>query len=518
MQKTMYIFTSYAYWPRLETELEIIHQYLEKDYKISVIYCDSSLYTCPDNTQKVKTKCLTCKSRFINGIKLIENDNLKIIPLVLNLKSSAIFAQKTKNIEFSSWEDLRNYSFDGIDFGESAYSEMITQLKDTNPKFSKYRNWANNLLKNSIMTYLFFKDLFDSEKPDLFILFNGRISPYRSVFRLAKKLKLNTKVFELGFFNNTYLFFENLASDISGHERQLLKVYNKHKNLDSIKKIEITNKFFNDRIKGNSNTILFNDLQKLKKLNLDSSKKVVSIFNSSDTEFIGIPENKVDVYENQNQAIEKILDYYNKNESILFILRIHPNLRSTNNTQIREIKNFQKKYDNLIVIQPESSIDSYELIKQSHLILVFGSTVGIESIFLGKDTLLFGKSMYSTFGGTINPKNYIELYYYISNILFNRSEIESKLPNDKDKFNAAAIYAIAMTFIGIEVKKQKAPHPSRVTPFLLNSEQITIKPKLVLRIFNLPYSFSMFTKVVFRKLHSSILSIVLDLKSALERI
>ena len=73
----------------------------------------------------------------------------------------------------------------------------------------------------------------------------------------------------------------------------------------------------------------------------------------------------------------------------LFVLRVHPNLKFLKNTQNENIKKLVNN-SNLIIIYPEEKLSSYELIRLSETIITFGSTIGIESTYMGKKSILIG--------------------------------------------------------------------------------------------------------------------------------
>ena len=45
-------------------------------------------------------------------------------------------------------------------------------------------------------------------------------------------------------------------------------------------------------------------------------------------------------------------------------------------------------FENAIVVNSDDKIDSYEIINKSNLVLVYNSTIGIESAMMGKNLML----------------------------------------------------------------------------------------------------------------------------------
>ena len=89
------------------------------------------------------------------------------------------------------------------------------------------------------------------------------------------------------------------------------------------------------------------------------------------------------IYENQLSGIKKIIKDLKRKENIYFFIRLHPNF-AKDNLNTNNFLRLEKAYKNLKIIKPLSTIDSYKLAKNSDLVITFGSTIGIESVFLKK--------------------------------------------------------------------------------------------------------------------------------------
>ena len=77
-KKKLLIYTSFPYWPRLETELEIADLHIEKSYEIVFVSCMGGLRTCPDNPKHRKLKCLSCTSRLKAGHRWIGKNRVRL--------------------------------------------------------------------------------------------------------------------------------------------------------------------------------------------------------------------------------------------------------------------------------------------------------------------------------------------------------------------------------------------------------------------------------------------------------
>lgn len=77
-------------------------------------------------------------------------------------------------------------------------------------------------------------------------------------------------------------------------------------------------------------------------------------------------------------------------------MRVHPNFLNKSQPERVEIaeklKVLQGSYPNLIVYGASETINSYELVKISGTVFVWGSTIGLESVNLGIPTVILNAS------------------------------------------------------------------------------------------------------------------------------
>jgi hypothetical protein len=141
----------------------------------------------------------------------------------------------------------------------------------------------------------------------------------------------------------------------------------------------------------------------------NEGKKVVTIFNSSLDEYEGLEGFGPYFYSNDNEGIKQICESLESHSTIKLYLRVHPNLRGLDNSQNKFLREKISNLKSVEVISAEDSVDTYELIKQSDIVIVFGSTVGAEAAFAGKKVILLGKAAYENLNCVIIPSSHEEL-------------------------------------------------------------------------------------------------------------
>ena len=372
-------------WPIFEIELDLVMQELSSNRSVTMMICNGKKNYCIANPKMNKLKCSFCKSRLKNGLNIIKKKFNKEKIEYIEEK----FNHFKSNYKFSN-KSLNNFKLKKIDFGSAVLGTIITQYKNKNIDIKKYNFLANVLLDESIKTLQNFKKIIKNNYSKI-LIFNGRHYNYRPILRYCQQKKINAYCYDYPYFaHNGYLirkldFTQNLA------KRSYFLVKSiQNLNFNQIKNQGIA--FLKNRIdkKSDGASPVFNiNQKKILPKNFDANKINVIIFNSTDFESITISENKkLYLFNDQIQATEFILSRF-KNKKVSFYLRYHPNAYHEK-IDIEKYKFLEKKFSNFSLIDSYSKISSHYLIKNSNFVISFGSTVGLEAIFLKKKFNNFG--------------------------------------------------------------------------------------------------------------------------------
>jgi hypothetical protein len=394
------------------TDLELIKNNLDHENNdLYVFHCGGIIDSCFFHPIKTLANCYHCKSKFNNHLEYFKNDNLsyygfldKNIKLPDNIK-----------YDFLDVKDLMSYKINDIDFGMAVASSIISILKDHNFDTKKHRELIKRILTSSLIIYFSFEKEVNIIKPDLVYLFNGRFAEIRPLIRLCEKNNIKYITHERGANIYKYDIFENaLPHDYEYIFKEIELYWNK----EDSNKISISEEWIENRMKG-VDTSWYSFVKEQKKNLLpekfDFKKRNITIFNSSEDEFAAIDEKvKKKFYNGQFDAIKSIVNNFKKHDDIHFYLRVHPNLKNLNNYQTIEIKLLSElKINNFTIIHAESNISTYDLIKNSDKIITFGSTVGIEAVYLNKPSIMIGNALYENLDCVYIPKSEQELFYLI---------------------------------------------------------------------------------------------------------
>lgn len=399
------------------TDLELIVDNIENKNDVTVLHCGGIIDACFFHHIKRMANCYHCKTKFKNNIedintylssKNLSNVDFKYLSDNIELPSNIKY-------KFESLDELKSYKFEEVDFGMAVASSLISTIKDHNFNTKKHEKSIKKYLDSSLKIYLILKNIFEKEKPDLVYVFNGRFAETRPIVRLCQKMNINFYTHERGSLPSKYDLFKNtLPHDFEYIQKQIDFYWAKN----DPDKIKIAEKWIKDRIKAvDTSWYSFIKEQDENALpsNFDKNKQNISIFNSSEDEFSSIDEKiKMPIYLGQFQAIKNIIEKFQNNKNIHFYLRVHPNLTNLKNTQIKEINILKSlNFDNLTIIESNSKISTYKLISESEKIITFGSTVGIEAVYLNKPSIMIGNALYENLDCIYKPKSEEDLFNLI---------------------------------------------------------------------------------------------------------
>jgi hypothetical protein len=380
---------------------------------VHIIVCDGDLEVCPAKNNSDVPPCILCRSK--RKRTLHEDFGYTVSKHTLNLNK---YRGKFCLPSFNSVEELKQYSLDGVDHGLAAASTVISRLRDPNPDLHQHRDLVKQSLFTSVATYYEITRLIESLDISTLHIQNGRRASQRPALRAGQRKGITVYVGEDGHnSSNCYIKAVNTyPHDLKYIKKNINKSYNNSKNNKEIK--ENAQKFFNERRYGSEKIIgeaHYTEDQCLGKIpdNLHQRYRNIAIFNSSEDEFVAIEGYSNPIYNNQIEALNRIVKSNQVNDNIRFFLRVHPNLATRDNVQTRMIETLVAP--KVTVIPASSDVDTYALMEACDVVLTFGSTMGIESAYYGKPSILVGRAPFEDLGSCYTPTNHEEVINMINN-------------------------------------------------------------------------------------------------------
>jgi len=231
------------------------------------------------------------------------------------------------------------------------------------------------------------------EKPSGVILFNGRWPDQVAILEVARKFKLSINFLEAGEPPTKRWFYEDFQT--TNYEKFDQFLFNKY-----IAKIEADQwvgfasnwQIAHSTSRSVNKHLIIEPLVTQKQS--PGKKRKIAIFTSSIDEYFSNLEFDHRGWESQELAIERIVSrLFDEDNEV--VIRLHPNLG--NKAWVDAVTIFESLgRTKAKIVLPWEMISSYKLIDESDIIITWGSTIGLESLFRKKKVLFLGPTIYES--------------------------------------------------------------------------------------------------------------------------
>jgi hypothetical protein len=415
------IFSTHNLWPtHFETELELLQKNLDIKNNVFFYHCDKSITNCEliwhfalqqnvtINRQR-KGTCFYCQEKQKRGLLLIDGTFLL----------QSLISNKQKKIQYTiEPEALVNETTikklvidNSYKIGWSMMSTLISLLRNPFITPANYKRELSDLYQDCCRIYYSTKQYIQENGLEKIYLYNGRLSYTNAIMSAAKSLNTDFYVHDRGSDLTKYLLFNrHPMHSIEKVTERILETWDSER--DEEKKKRLGSQFFHDRennIIGSWYSFLDKQDKNLLPANWNDKIQNIGFFTSSEDELASISDEwNLTLFKSQLEGIKFVSDIISNLPDTHLYIRVHPNVESMSD----DYKSLLVKLsynNNTTLINYDSPVSSYALLKKCNKIITFGSTVGIEAVFWGKPSILLGKSFYYMLKGVIIPKTQDEL-------------------------------------------------------------------------------------------------------------
>jgi len=382
----------------------------KNNIEFELLQCISGLEIChlggsPYSAEN-KHPCKTCIK--VNNLLFKELNITPINKININI-----------NIDNLTLNELKQYKYKGINVGEKSIATTSWIVRTSEIK-EHHRKYLIKSIKSSIRLIDFFETI-NLNKYSGILVFNGLTLPESIMYEWCKLNNLNVATFESGWsINNQYaLEFNYLPSP------QHFFSYKK-RNLSS-----------------NENNLLDNYIQNKRSMLTDfvppNDKKIISIFGNVSWDTSQTVSSNV--FDSMYEWLDSLIPFINENDDYLFVFRSHPGedrkIKKTWYGLDKWYENNSFKFkNNAVCYSAKDTVDSYDIILKSKLVLVYNSTIGIESVIFGKKALAAANTHYTKIGFV---DSFDSRESYIKNLTNIISEEKFQL-DDKKVYEARSYY------------------------------------------------------------------------------
>jgi len=243
-----------------------------------------------------------------------------------------------------------------------------------------------------------FDRLIERTNPQAVILFNGQTFPEAVIFWLAKRRGVRAITHEVSMYPLSGFFTAGQATALPmAIEENFELSQEQNARLDELMQNRFQGKFsmagfrFFPEMKGLDDAFL----QKA-----GGFRQIVPVF--TNVIFDTTQQHSNAFFPDMFTWLERILEVVKKHPETLFVVRAHPDESRPGKISRESVAMWVKRtgaagLPNFIFIAPDEYISSYELIRHSKFVMIYNSTIGLESSIMGVPVLCAGSARFTDF-------------------------------------------------------------------------------------------------------------------------
>ena len=293
-----------------------------------------------------------------------------------------------------------------------------------------------------------FSGFLNNVTPEVIVLFNGLMYPEAVVSWVAKKQGIRVITYEVNlqpfsaFFTNDQATIYPMdiprnfrLSDQQIHilDQYLEKRFQGDFKMAGIKfwpsMIQLPDEFINYAAQFDSMVPVFTNVV------FDTSQAFANVFFSDMFDWLDL-----------------VIETAARNPDTLFVIRAHPDEMRKGKSSQENVLSWAAGIDlnglpNVLIIGPDETLSSYELIQRSKFVMVYNSSIGLEAALLGRPVLCAGKARYTQYPTVFYP-NSLRQYEELLDSFLKSSEIDvpSEFIENARKFLFFQLYRSSLPF------------------------------------------------------------------------
>jgi hypothetical protein len=287
--------------------------------------------------------------------------------------------------------EYRNYPVGKLVLPSVRWSLRRFHLAGTDEVIDLYRRFilsAGRLIDR-------FEDLIADEKPKVLVVFNGSFFPEATLRAVAGAHGIRVVTFEVGHLERSLYFSHGVATDAVADMPPAFEL--------SKPDGEVFDAYFGQRLKGHASmgsVRFWSNMTGIDEAFIDEMKRfenVITVFTNVAFDTSNLHANSV--FESMFLWLESLMAFARRQPGTLFILRGHPAERRRGKESEEQVRDWlaEKGFldlPNVRFVSPGDQTSSYDLARLSRAVLVYNSTIGLESLIMGVPVLVAGVTKY----------------------------------------------------------------------------------------------------------------------------
>jgi len=271
---------------------------------------------------------------------------------------------------------------------QAVESELLTYFRlDHIPRNRESSRLRTSLTQKMHQTYLALDARWAYSRPDTVLIPNGRTSRQKAARLVAEHHGIDVLLYENGRATpDSYYLGTTQPHDRVASQEELLGGFPMPQDqaLEAQAASWLAERMGSDS-KTNPFSAVWEGATKKKK---ESSQPRAVFFASSFDEFLAFgPMWALDDWSHQFEAFDLIMSHWER-QGVAIALRLHPNLvaksRAYFRREVDQVLALKKAHPSLTIHWHNSSVNSYDLVKEATYVIVERSTIGLEASLMGK--------------------------------------------------------------------------------------------------------------------------------------
>jgi len=314
-----------------------------------------------------------------------------------------------------------------------------------------------------------FGDFLDQTQPMAVIVFNGQFFPEATARFIAQKRGIKAITHEVGLQPATAYFTEGEATAYPIHIPDEFELNDEQNaRLDAYLAKRFQGDFTMAGIK------FWGDMKGLDEAFLQKAaefKQIVPIF--TNVIFDTSQPHANTVFDDMFQWLDLVLETIKSHPETLFVIRAHPDELRVRKSSRETVQGWVSsrgvdKEANVVFVNPNETLSSYELIQISKLVMIYNSTIGLEASIMGTPVLCAGKARFTQYPTVFFPQSVGEYQKKLEEFLGEGNiEVPSDFKRNARKFLYYQLFRTSLPF-GEFLKPSVRTTQTRLKSFALD--------------------------------------------------
>ena len=403
-------FSPYATWDIVSAwELTVLRALARRGCDTRLLLCDAVSPTCDlvwADGNPNQERCLVCQSR-ATGAARLQQHSYEWISRYIDA------ATRSAAIDWAATlpdDGLRHAHLGDDDLGEWCFGSMTSHFRGPRLDLDDpgVRLVYRQYLCGAAQTLAGCRAWLEAVRPNVLLLFNGRMSLTRVAFEAARGLGIRVICHERGMVRNSLRLWENERCS-QYRVRREAALANARQPLTAQQARQVLRWLDDRRHSRNYNRQPFlrkhrpNAAQSLEAAGVSAGDRILLALTSSDQEF-GAEPDRNQLFAEQHEWLMAILGWATRNSGRHVVIRFHPNAspaswaalaeRLPELSAADETASVVRPRANVSVVPPGNPLDTYALLDASLAVTTYGSTTGIEAAAAGKTVIVADRCLY----------------------------------------------------------------------------------------------------------------------------